>query len=184
MHALEIGMLHLIEWIVLQLQQFPHCFEFVVCISKGGCMYVSIMLWVCRACVSCPLSSNVLISKAARDSGCVWLSPFPCFLVLVFLDITEEGIQAAALCNDHSSCGLWIFNAIITPLSAMSIPLPLLVAVHLPLSFLMAHTCHKPPWPTHRRSEIANFMGQVVKSSQATLHLIYFTVHTWNLEDL
>jgi len=72
------------------------------------------------------------------------------------LDVTEAGIQAAALSNS-SSWGLDISYAVITPISAMFIPLPLLVAIHLPLSFLMAHTCRKHPQPTHRGSEITTF---------------------------
>jgi len=178
MHALEIGMLHLIEWIILQLQQFPYCLEFVVCISKGGCIYVSNMLRVCCACVSCPLSSNVLNFKGCSGQWvCLTLSIslFPGSRVL-----RHYWRRFPSCSSIQWPQFLWTMDLVLCSFHFD----PLLVTIHLPLSFLVAHTCCKPPWPTHRRSEIANFMGRVVKSSQATLHLIYFTVHTWNLEDI
>ena len=141
-----------------------------------------ILLFTASLCLLCFVTKDAKFQNLIKTAGVIDFLSFLIFLVLVFsLDITEAGIQAAALSN-NSSCGLWISYAVITPFSAMFIPLPLLVAIHLPLSFLMAHTCRKHPQPTHKGSEIATFR----RSSRETQpsHTTFDSPHSSYLESV
>ena len=116
-----------------------------------------ILLFTASLCLLCFVTKDAKFQKLLKAVGAIDTLSFLVFLVLMFsLDVIEVGIQSAALSNS-SSWGLWISYAVITPISTTFIPLPLLVAIHLPLSSLMAHTCRKHPQPTHRGSEIATF---------------------------
>ena len=129
-----------------------------------------IILFTASLCLLCFVTKDAKFQNLIKTAGAIDSLSFLVFLVLMFsLDVTEVGIQAAALSN-NSSCDLWISYAVITPISTTFIPLPLLVAIYLPLSFLMAHTCRKHPQPTHRGSEIATVhrSSRVIQPSHTT----------------